>query len=173
MRLTHAQRRRITRLARSKEPITDPNDLRVVAIFLRGVLSGWFAVKRGRLRGGTWVFLGIGIAGLIGRVVARETLLTAILPIPFLAMQPSGTGGCIGAGPAPPKQTGSKSVGISEARVRFRWKATPTATDRPLQPGRYRTACQLGSNSVPSEITKRVMTGLSSVRIAISTTPWS
>jgi hypothetical protein len=84
MRLTHAQRRRITRLARSKEPITDPNDLRVVAIFLRGVLSGWFAVKRGRLRGGTWVFLGVGIAGLIGRVVAGETLLTAILPIPFL-----------------------------------------------------------------------------------------
>jgi hypothetical protein len=84
MRLTHAQRRRITRLARSKEPIADPNDLSVVAIFLRGVLSGWFAVKRGWLRGGTWVFLGIGIAGLIGRVVARETLLTAILPIPFL-----------------------------------------------------------------------------------------
>jgi hypothetical protein len=51
---------------------------------LRGVLSGWFAAKRGRPRGGTWVFLGVGIAGLIGRVVAGETLLTAILPIPFL-----------------------------------------------------------------------------------------
>jgi hypothetical protein len=62
----------------------DPNDLHVVAIFLRGVLSGWFAVKRGWLRGGTWVFLGLGIAGLVGRVVAGETLLAAILPIPFL-----------------------------------------------------------------------------------------
>jgi hypothetical protein len=83
MRLTHAQRRRITRLARSKEPIADPNDLHVVAIFLRGVLSGWFAVKLGWLRGGTWVFLGLGIAGLVGRVIAGETLLTATLPIPF------------------------------------------------------------------------------------------
>jgi hypothetical protein len=84
MRLTHAQRRRITRLARSTEPIADPNDLHVVAIFLRGVLSGRFAVKRGWLRGGTWVFLGLGIAGLLGRVVAGETLLTAILPISLL-----------------------------------------------------------------------------------------
>jgi len=83
MRLTHAQRRRI-RLARSKEQIADPNDLHVVAIPLRGVLSGWFAVRRGWLRGGTWVFLGLGIAGLVGRVVTGETLLTAILPIPFL-----------------------------------------------------------------------------------------
>jgi hypothetical protein len=72
------------RLARSKERIGDPNDLHVVAIFLKSVLSGWFAIRHGWLRGGTWLFLGVGIAGLIGRVVAGETLLTAILPIPFL-----------------------------------------------------------------------------------------
>jgi hypothetical protein len=41
MRLTHAQRRRIMRLARSKERIVDPNHLHVVAIFIKGVLSGW------------------------------------------------------------------------------------------------------------------------------------
>jgi hypothetical protein len=102
MRLTHAQRRRITRLARGTEPIADPNDLHVVAIFLRGVLSGRFAVKRGWLRGGTWVFLGLGIAGLLGRS-SRERLCSP----PFCrslcwALQPSGTSGSMGAGPAPP-----------------------------------------------------------------------
>ena len=84
MRLTHTQRRRIMRLARSRERIVDPNDLHVVAIFLKGVLTGWFADRHGWLRGGTWLFLGLAIAGLVGRVVEDESLLTAMLPIPFL-----------------------------------------------------------------------------------------
>jgi hypothetical protein len=83
MRLTHTQRRRIMRLARTKERIVDQNDLHVVAIFLKGVLSGWFAVRHGWLRGGTWLFLGLAIAGLVGQVVVAESLLTAMLPIPF------------------------------------------------------------------------------------------
>ena len=83
MHLTHTQRRRIMRLARSKERIVDPNELHVVAIFLNGVLSGWFAVRHGWLRGGTWLFLGLAIAGLVGRVVVGEYLLIAMLPIPF------------------------------------------------------------------------------------------
>ena len=69
--------------ARSKERIVDPNDLHVVAIFLKGVLTGWFADRHGWLRGGTWLFLGLAIAGLVGRVVVGESLLTAMLPIPF------------------------------------------------------------------------------------------
>jgi hypothetical protein len=72
------------RLARSKERIVDPNDLHVVAICLKGVLSGWFAVRHGWLRGGTWLYLGLAITGLVGRVVVGESLLTAMLPIPFL-----------------------------------------------------------------------------------------
>jgi hypothetical protein len=52
--------------------------------FLKGVLSGWFAVRHGWLRGGTWLFLGLAIAGLVDRIVVSESLLTAMLPIPFL-----------------------------------------------------------------------------------------
>jgi hypothetical protein len=38
----------------------------------------------GGFAGGTWLYLGLAITGLVGRVVVVESLLTAMLPIPFL-----------------------------------------------------------------------------------------